>query len=206
MFRVLLAALLVAAAPFAVAQKYPSRTVEVVVPYAPGGGTDNLMRMITGIIDENKWSPMALNVNNRAGGSGAVGFNYLINKKGDSHVIAGATPIGWGMLRTERNALRRVQVLHDRFPGMRPRELGLGRWHAAQDVLEILAIFGVLVDRRNRRLKLCLADKAHGKGDLFRTGDLHALPLRCQSTKMITNIAIRKEMIAPHFNNLMKRV
>jgi putative tricarboxylic transport membrane protein len=34
-----------------------------------------------------------LNVNNRAGGSGAVGFNYLINKKGDSHVIAGATPM-----------------------------------------------------------------------------------------------------------------
>jgi len=73
--------------------KYPSRMVEVVVPYAPGGGTDNLMRMITGIMDENKWSPVPMNVNNRAGGSGAVGFNYLINKKGDSHVIAGATPM-----------------------------------------------------------------------------------------------------------------
>jgi putative tricarboxylic transport membrane protein len=67
--------------------------VEVVVPYAPGGGTDNLMRMITGIIDENKWSPVPLNVVNRAGGSGAVGFNYLINKKGDAHTIAGATPM-----------------------------------------------------------------------------------------------------------------
>src|SRR5918998_2040979 len=93
MLRILLAAALVAAAPLSIAQKYPSRTVEVVVPYAPGGGTDNLMRTITGIIDENKWSPVALNVNNRAGGSGAVGFNYLINKKGDSHVIAGATPM-----------------------------------------------------------------------------------------------------------------
>jgi putative tricarboxylic transport membrane protein len=49
--------------------------------------------MITGIIDENKWSPVPINVNNRAGGSGAVGFNYLINKKGDAHVIAGATPM-----------------------------------------------------------------------------------------------------------------
>lgn len=73
--------------------KYPSRTVEVVVPYAPGGGTDNLMRMIAGIIEENKWSPVPLNVANRVGGSGAVGFNYLINKKGDSHVVAGATPM-----------------------------------------------------------------------------------------------------------------
>ena len=94
MLRVVLAALLLALSPFAVSQgKYPSKTVEVVVPYAPGGGTDNLMRMITGIIDENKWSPVPINVNNRAGGSGAVGYNYLINKKGDSHVIAGATPM-----------------------------------------------------------------------------------------------------------------
>jgi putative tricarboxylic transport membrane protein len=89
----LLAAALLAASSFAFPQKYPSRTVEVVVPYAPGGGTDNLMRMITGIIDENKWSPVPLNVVNRAGGSGAVGFNYLINKKGDAHTIAGATPM-----------------------------------------------------------------------------------------------------------------
>src|ERR687896_192862 len=93
MLRFLLAALLIAVSSLAVTQKYPSRTVEVVVPYAPGGGTDNLMRMITGIIDENKWSPVPLNVVNRAGGSGAVGFNYLINKKGDAHTIAGATPM-----------------------------------------------------------------------------------------------------------------
>ena len=87
-------AVLAAASAVAVAQaKYPQKTVEVVVPYAPGGGTDNLMRMITGIIDENKWSPVPMNVNNRAGGSGAVGFSYLINKKGDAHVIAGATPM-----------------------------------------------------------------------------------------------------------------
>jgi putative tricarboxylic transport membrane protein len=87
-------ALLLAPAADALAQsKYPARMVEVVVPYAPGGGTDNLMRMVTGIIDENKWSPVPMNVNNRAGGSGAVGFNYLINKKGDSHVVAGATPM-----------------------------------------------------------------------------------------------------------------
>jgi putative tricarboxylic transport membrane protein len=87
------AAALLAPAGAQAQAKYPARTVEVVVPYAPGGGTDNLMRMITGIMEENKWSPVPLNVANRAGGSGAVGFNYLINKKGDSHVVAGATPM-----------------------------------------------------------------------------------------------------------------
>ena len=86
-------ALLGACAGAALAQTYPSKNIEVVVPFAPGGGTDNLMRTITGIMDENKWSPVALNVNNRVGGSGTVGYVYLINKKGDSHVVAGATPM-----------------------------------------------------------------------------------------------------------------
>src|SRR3982074_2400358 len=91
---IIFGAVLLAASVAALAQaKSPQRTIEVVVPYAPGGGTDNLMRMIAGIIDENKWSPVAMNVNNRAGGSGAIGYNYLINKKGDSHVVAGATPM-----------------------------------------------------------------------------------------------------------------
>ena len=81
------------AGPTAAQAKYPGKMVEVVVPYAPGGGTDNLMRMITGIMDENRLSPVAINVNNRAGGSGAVGYTYLIGKKGDSHVVAGATPM-----------------------------------------------------------------------------------------------------------------
>lgn len=90
-----LAAVLLVAATAAVAAaqaKYPTRTIEVVVPYAPGGGTDNLMRMIVGIIDENRYSPQPINVVNRAGGSGAVGYTYLIGKKGNPHVVGGATP------------------------------------------------------------------------------------------------------------------
>src|SRR3954469_2510210 len=94
MLKTMLAALALAVPLGPLAQpKYPSRTIEVVVPYAPGGGTDNLMRMIAGIIDEHKWSPVPINVNNRAGGSGAVGYNSLINKKADPHVVAGATPM-----------------------------------------------------------------------------------------------------------------
>jgi putative tricarboxylic transport membrane protein len=72
--------------------RYPTKAIEVVVPFAPGGGTDNLMRTIVAIIDENKWSPVPINVNNRAGGSGVLGYTYLLGKKGDSHVIAGGAP------------------------------------------------------------------------------------------------------------------
>lgn len=88
----LLAPVVGAAGEAAAQAKYPSRAVEVVVPYAPGGGTDNLMRMIVGIIDEGRLSPVPVNVVNKAGGSGAVGYSYLIGKKGNPHVVAGATP------------------------------------------------------------------------------------------------------------------
>ena len=108
--------------------KYPSKTVEVVVPYAPGGGTDNLMRTITGIIDENKWSPQPLNVVNRAGGSGAIGFNYLINKKGDPHVIAGATPM----------------IVSGKIEGRLP-----GNHRDAMTVLMIVAIDELMLSVRN---------------------------------------------------------
>src|SRR5919106_5293937 len=133
MLRVLLGSLITAAllavSPFGFSQgKYPSKTVEVVVPYAPGGGTDNLMRTITGIIDENKWSPQPLNVVNRAGGSGAVGFNYLINKKGDAHVIAGATPM----------------IVSGKIEGRLP-----GNHRDAMTVLMIVAIDELMLSVRN---------------------------------------------------------
>ena len=88
----LLATLALAPAPAPAQGKYPTRPVEVVVPFAPGGGTDNLMRTIVAIIDENKLSPQPLNVINRVGGGGAVGYTYLIGKRGNPHVIAGAAP------------------------------------------------------------------------------------------------------------------
>ena len=87
------AGLLLASGAAPAQAKYPTKNIDVVVPFAPGGGTDNLMRMITGIIDENKWSPMPLTITNRVGGSGTVGYAYVIGKKGDSHVVAGATPM-----------------------------------------------------------------------------------------------------------------
>ncbi|MFL6571213.1 MAG: Bug family tripartite tricarboxylate transporter substrate binding protein [Burkholderiales bacterium] len=129
MHKLIAGAVLAAVCAVAMAQaKYPQRMVEVVVPYAPGGGTDNLMRMITGIIDENKWSPVPLNVNNRAGGSGAIGYSYLINKKGDAHTVAGATPM----------------IVSGRIEGRLP-----GDHRDAMTILTIVAIDELMLSVRN---------------------------------------------------------
>ena len=122
-------ALLLAAPGDAVAQaKYPSKNIEVIVPFAPGGGTDNMMRTITGIIEENKWSPTPITVNNRPGGSGTVGYSYLIGKKGDSHAIAGATPM----------------IVSGKLQGRRP-----GNHRDAMTVLMIVAIDELMLSVRS---------------------------------------------------------
>ena len=86
MFRILLAACLVAVSPFATAQKYPSRTVEVVVPYAPGGGTDIFARAVAEGMREAIGQPVV--VENRAGANGVVGAEYVMRSPPDPWVIS----------------------------------------------------------------------------------------------------------------------
>jgi putative tricarboxylic transport membrane protein len=66
----------------------PSRDVEVVVPYSPGGGSDTNARAILKVINDNDLAPgVNFNVVNKPGGSGAIGNTYTYNKEGDDHTI-----------------------------------------------------------------------------------------------------------------------
>ncbi len=66
---------------------FPSRPIEFVVPFAPGGGSDNMARMISAINDKEKILPQPLVVVNKPGGSGSVGMSYVQTKAGDPYVI-----------------------------------------------------------------------------------------------------------------------
>lgn len=70
-----------------VAAEYPTRPIELVVPYAPGGGTDIMYRQIVRVIEMEKMLPVPLTVNNRSGGSGVVGKSYAINKPADGYTL-----------------------------------------------------------------------------------------------------------------------
>ena len=55
--------------------------IEIVVPFPHGGGTNDMMRMITPIIEENEMVAPADQRHNRVGGSGTISYSYLITKK-----------------------------------------------------------------------------------------------------------------------------
>jgi tripartite-type tricarboxylate transporter receptor subunit TctC len=81
-----LAALLFAfAASAASAQTYPSRTVTLVVPFPPGGGTDTGSRIVAQKLSQ-KWGQPVI-VENKAGAAGMLGGEYASRAKPDGYTL-----------------------------------------------------------------------------------------------------------------------
>jgi len=77
------------AAGLAGAQSYPSRPVKLVVPFAPGGTTDIIARVISQGIPSHFGQPMV--VENKAGGGGVVGANETAKTTPDGYSLGVAT-------------------------------------------------------------------------------------------------------------------
>jgi putative tricarboxylic transport membrane protein len=75
----------------ALAQPYPSKPIEVVVHTSAGSGGDVVSRSVAEIMRANKFLPQMLNVNNRVGGAGIVGWSYFKTKRGDPYVMMSVT-------------------------------------------------------------------------------------------------------------------
>ena len=64
---------------------WPSRPVRVVVPFAPGGGTDVVGRILAARLTERLGQSFV--VDNRAAGSGIVGADYVAKAAPDGHTL-----------------------------------------------------------------------------------------------------------------------
>jgi putative tricarboxylic transport membrane protein len=71
----------------------PTRNVVMIVPFEPGGGSDILGRAIASGIEEVR-PDVNVNVENRAGGSGAVGYSYLLEQQGEPHYLLASETAG----------------------------------------------------------------------------------------------------------------
>ena len=84
--RRLLAAVLSAAALSAAAQDYPARSVTVVVPFAAGGPTDTIARIVAQRM--TKALGQAVVVENVTGAGGTIGGAKVAHAKPDGYTIA----------------------------------------------------------------------------------------------------------------------
>ncbi len=83
--RKLLAAALLVAASSAIAQQYPQRPVQLIVPWGAGGGTDATARIIATLLEKELKQPF--NVVNRTGGSGVVGHDAIAKAAPDGYTL-----------------------------------------------------------------------------------------------------------------------
>ena len=65
----------------------PTKPIQFIVPYAPGGGSDVLARSIGQIIQGAKLNPTPLIVVNQGGGSGTVGTTTVAQSPGNEHML-----------------------------------------------------------------------------------------------------------------------
>lgn len=85
-----LAAALPFAGPAAQAADWPTGPVEMIVPWAAGGGTDRVGRALANVLGEQLG--VAVPVLNRPGGTGVVGHTALAQSTPDGHTIGFITP------------------------------------------------------------------------------------------------------------------
>lgn len=70
------------------AASYPTKSIEMVVPFAAGGGSDIMARSLVKVVMDKKLSSQPILISNKPGGSGSIGYAYTADKKGDPYVIA----------------------------------------------------------------------------------------------------------------------
>lgn len=71
--------------------EYPTKPITMVSPFSPGGGTDIMARHIAAIMGKEKILDVPMVVQNRPGGSGAVGYDYVAGKRGNPYFLVTVT-------------------------------------------------------------------------------------------------------------------
>jgi tripartite-type tricarboxylate transporter receptor subunit TctC len=82
------------AATPAVAQEFPgSRPIRIIVPFAPGGSTDAVIRILANQLEKELGGTVV--VENRAGGAATIGMSVVAQAAPDGYIL-GAANLAFG--------------------------------------------------------------------------------------------------------------
>jgi tripartite-type tricarboxylate transporter receptor subunit TctC len=84
-------------------QTYPSRQIELVVPFPAGGGADVSARMVAQIAGESLGQPII--IQNKTGATGAIGSEYVARAQPDGYTLLLATGSTHAVLPAYRSDL-----------------------------------------------------------------------------------------------------
>lgn len=132
----------VALLPFAARaqERFPSRPIHLIVPFAAGGSTDALSRLAGQIINERLGQPVV--VENVGGAGGTIGTAKVVEAPADGYTLMGGTP---GPVTINPHLMKRLpyDVLRDLAPvvfvGDSPGVLVVNKASRFRSVGEIIA-------------------------------------------------------------------
>ena len=86
------------------AQGFPNRPIKIVIPYGPGGGTDNLMRLLAPALTQSLGQTIV--IENRPGAATVIGTD----------LVAKAEPDGYTLLATDSAFVINPSLFKDKLP------------------------------------------------------------------------------------------
>ena len=87
MKRLMRLALAIAVSAYAIAnaQNFPEKPIRIVIPYSPGGGTDNLVRTLAPKVGASLGQPLV--IENRPGGNSIIGTQLVATAPADGYTL-----------------------------------------------------------------------------------------------------------------------
>jgi tripartite-type tricarboxylate transporter receptor subunit TctC len=70
---------------------YPTKAIQMIVPFSPGGTTDSAARALASVANKYLPNGQTVAIVNKDGGAGTIGMNDVVQAKGDGYTIGMAT-------------------------------------------------------------------------------------------------------------------
>lgn len=121
------------------AQNYPNRPIRLIVPFAPGGGTDIIARSMAQKLTEAFGQTVV--VDNRGGAGGTIGAELAVKSTPDGYtmiMVSGSYAVNAGLYKLAYDPVNGVDTIS--LTGTSPFVMALHPSVPAKDVKELIAL------------------------------------------------------------------